>query len=212
MAKAVWVRGGERKDYMDAVWAMYKTSYAKIGLHVSSASGLMEYDSWELFMDDEGKPIAFNLYKSTPFGLKTGLLGSDGSSEAKSIIKSHIKSRYSRSGVYGEVSHAVEKLSEGAPVVCAINVPTVLNKTIVPMDDGVHYQRSLQGLGMVTKKMIGSPRGVPSGSAGMCPVPETPGQPLTPEQAGGRTADQSHLSVELEMAEHAACQLFGDDD
>lgn len=208
-AKVVWVRGGERKDFLDDVWAMYKTSYAKIGLHVSSASGLIEYDSWELFVNDEGKTIAFNLYKSTPFGLKTGLVGSDGSSEAKGLIKSHIKSRFNRTGVYGEVSHAVERLAEGSPVVCAVNVPTVLNKTVVPMDDGVHYQRSLQGIGMVTKKMVGSPRGVPSGSENMCPIPENPGQPLTP---GGRTAEQARFSVELEAAEHVCCQLFGDDD
>ena len=208
-AKAVWVSGGQRREYLDAVWAMYGSSYAKIGLHVSGPNGLMEYDRWELFLDD-GKPIAFNLYKTTPYGLKTGLLGSDGSSEAKSIIKGHIKSRYSRGGVYGEVSHAVERLAQGAPVVCAVNVPMVLGKTIVPEADGVHYQRSLKGVGMVTKKMIGSPKGIPSGPEAMCPIPENPGQPVTPEQA--RVAEQQRFADELEAAEHASCQLFEDDE
>lgn len=210
-AKAVFVRGSQRKDYLDAVWEMYRTSYAKIGLSVSSPNGLLEYDMWELFLDDD-VPVAFNLYKTTAFGLKTGLLGSDGSSEGKSIIKGHIKSRYSRSGVYGEVSHAVERLAQGAPVVCAVNVPKVLNKPVVATDDGVHYQRALKGVGMVTKKLVGSPKGVPSGSEAQCPVPQ-PGQPLTPTPAEQqRTAEQQRMAEELDAAEHACCQLFDDED
>lgn len=199
-----WVTGGERKELMDDIWAMYKASYQKIGMHVSSPAGLLEYDKWEVIFD-EGKPVAFNLYKTTSHGLKTGLLGSDGSAVGKSAIKDHIKSRYKRPGVYGEVSHAVEKLSEGAPVVCAVNVPTVLGKPVIPQDDGVHYARKLEGVGLVVKKLVGNPKGVPSGSEGVCPIPENPGQPLSPDEAAKNAS--AKMSQEIEMAEHAACQL-----
>jgi hypothetical protein len=209
-AKAVWVRGGQRKEYLDAVWEMYSTSYAKIGLHVSGPSGLLAYDLWELFLDGD-IPVAFNLYKSTAFGLKTGLLGSDGSGEAKTLIKAHIKNRYKRGGVYGEVSHAVERIAQGAPAVCAVNAPKVLNKPVVPEDDGVHYKRALKGVGMVTKKLIGTPKGVPSGPESACSVPEVAGEPATPGEAQPRTAEQVRIAEELDAAEHAGCQLFDED-
>ena len=200
-AQAKWVSGGERNAILDQVWAMYKDSYAKIGLTMSSASGLLKYDLWEVFFDDD-KPIAFNLYKRTSMGLKTGLLGSDGSAEGKGVIKSHIKNRYRRSGVYGEVSHAVERLSEGAPVVCVINVPKVLGKVVIPQDDGVHYSREIEGVGKVVKKMVGNPKGIPSGPEGACPIPE-PGKPLSPS---ARTAFEE-LSSDFDMDDHMSCQL-----
>ena len=84
-----WVRGGDRQESISEVWAMYKSSYAKIGLTISGPEGLMKYDTWEVFFQDD-IPVAFNLYKTTSFGMKTGLLGSDGAA-GKPIIKQHIK-------------------------------------------------------------------------------------------------------------------------
>jgi len=203
-----WVTGNDRKDLMEAIWEMYRASYQKIGMHVTSPMGLLEYDKWEVIFNEEG-PIAFNLYKTTPLGLKTGLLGSDGSTAGKSAIKEHIRSRYKRPGVYGEVSHSVEKLSEGAPVVCAVHVPNVLGKAILPQEDGVHYARKLEGIGLVVKKLVGNPKGIPSGAEGRCPIPDNPGQPLSPEDAPKNAS--AKLSQEIELAEHAACQLNLDD-
>lgn len=202
--EADWVSGGERRKYLDAVWEMYQESYRKIGTHVSSEAGLLEYDRWEIMLD-EGQPLAFNLYKTTPLGLKAGLCGTDGSPTGKATLKAHIKERYKRPGVYGEVSHAVEALAAGVPVVCAVHVPEVLHKPVVPLEDGVHYQRRLEGIGVVTKKMVGNPKGGLSGPEGSCPIPEHPGEVLTPEESH-RTANEK-LSLELDLAEHAACQL-----
>ena len=197
--------GGERQSVLPQVWEMYRESYKAIGAHVSSPTGLLEYDRWEVFFDED-RPVSFNLYKTTSFGLKTGLLGTDGSPVGKQTMKTHIKSRYKRPGVYGEVSHAVEKLTEGVPVVCVGFVPEVLKKAVVPQPDGVHYIRTLEGIGAVTKKLIGNPRGVPSGSESMCPIPENPGEALAPGEDLA-TKNASKVAAEIELAEHAACQL-----
>lgn len=207
--ESVWAIGSERKDYVEVVWDMYKTSYQKIGMHVSSPTGLLDYDKWEIMFDGD-KPVAFNLYKSTSMGLKAGLAGTDGSSVGKSMLKEHFKARLMRPGVYAEVSHAVERISAGAPVVCAVHVPKVLGKTVIPQEDGVHYQRSLEGLGPVVKKLIGSPKGVPSGSENACEIYPNPGKPLAPEEAV-RLAAEHKVSQEIDMAEHASCQLDLDD-
>ena len=101
--------------------------------------------------------------------------------------------------MYGEVSHAVEKLSQGAPVVCAIYVPQVLGKAVVPERDGVHYRRSLEGVGMVTKKLVGRPKGVPVSSENACPVPDAD---LIPARMAGQEEDH-----EILLADHMSCQL-----
>jgi len=200
-----WV--DDHKDYIALVWEMYKESYKTIGLHLNGPGDLTKYAKWELILDDE-KPVAFHLYKPTPHGLKTGVLGSDGSAVGKAAIKSQLREVYKRPGFFGEVSHGVERLSEGSPVVCAVNVPKVIGKAIVPLEDGVHYKRELENIGLVTKKCVGKPRGVPS-SSGTCPIPEKPGEPITPH-GGAKEAAQDE--ADLEAAEHFACQLELEDD
>jgi hypothetical protein len=198
------ITGGERNEYLSEVWGMYKESYRSIGMHVSSPNGLLDYDHWEIFFDGT-TPVAFNLYTRTPFGLKTGVLGTDGSAPAKAAIKTHLRARYNRPGVYGEVSHAVERLTQGVPVVCAVHVPKTLRKKVVVLEDGVHYTRSIEGVGTVTKKLVGNPRGIPSGDESSCPIPENPGEMLTPEESSKLAFEKS--SHEIDLADHMACQL-----
>jgi len=195
------VRGQARNELLDEVWSMYRTSYAAIGLHIPNAQGLLKYDLWEVAFDGS-QPVAFNLYSTTRFGLKTGLLGSDGSSEGKSWVKQHIKARYRRPGVYGEVSHAVERLAAGTPVVCAVNVPKVLERPVIPESDGVHYKRQLAGMGWVVKKMVGNPKGGYSQPESYCPIPDEPGQKIYPRDV---TATD-HEADWMDAAEHCACQ------
>jgi len=210
LAHEKWVSGGQCSEYLDAVWAMYEASYATVGMHIKDPRGLLRYDTWELFYVGD-KLAAFHLYTKTPLGLKTGLLGSDMSREGKDIIKAHLKAQYNEPGVYGEVSHAVEKLSAGAPVVCAVYVPKVINKVVAPLEDGVHYQRNLEGVGIVTKKLVGTPKGAPKVPEGSCPIPTKPGEPLAPD-ADPKTAEFEEDAA-FERAEHASCQLdLGDDD
>jgi hypothetical protein len=210
LSSSEWVYGADRAQYLDAVWDMYKSSYAKIGLIVSSPHNLLdEYDSWELFFH-EGKPVAFRVWKTTPFGLKAGLLGSDGSGPGKTLVKQSIKIAMHKPGYYSEVSHAVEKLTEGSPVVCSVHVPVVLKKTIRPQPDGVHYERAIAGVGNIVKKMVGRPKGVPSSDGSHCPVPPHPGESLTPQEAQKQAA--SKTAEMFEAAEHLGnlCVLEGD--
>jgi len=152
---------------MDSIWEQFVATYKKLGLtHSSIAAMMSEYDVWEVFR--EGFAIlAFAVSKRTPFGIKLGLLGSDGTPAGKTALKSFLSTNYKRSGHYGEVSHGVEHvaLKANAPVVCATNVGGVIKKKIDPLPDGVHYVRNLTGIGMVTKILIGIPRGVPTTDA-----------------------------------------------
>lgn len=201
----MWLSGGKRSEYIDAVWEMYRASYAAIGMHLKSESDLLDYDQWEVYLES-GKPVAFCVFKATPFGLKVGLLGTDGSPAGKSAVKSKVKARAAQDGVYCEVSHAVERLLAGLHVVCAIHVPKVLNKVVVPTPDGVKYERKLEGVGMVTKKMVGAPKGVPHGAENSCPIPENPGKPLGPSDVK-LSAEKLAAEHRWEAAEHASCDL-----
>lgn len=184
--------GRERQGAVSAVWAMVQATYAKIGLIVDQPRELYEYDSWELFNDD-GKWVAFVLSKTTPFGQKLGLAGSDGSRAGRTAVKEYVANSFFDVGRYAEVSHRMEELAieAGAPIVCAAYASDVLNKNVVPASDGVHYRRIIKGVGDVTKVIIGLPRGVPVTSSDhpQCPIPHV---------AGSRrrlTADRSNDAV-----------------
>ncbi len=175
MGYLVTVSGRERDDAVSAVWAMVQTTYAKIGLIVDQPRELYEYDNWELF-DDAGTWVAFVLSKTTPFGQKLGLAGSDGSRAGRTAVKEYVANSFFDVGRYAEVSHRMEELAveAGAPLVCAAYASDVLNKHVAPARDGVHYRRVIKGVGEVTKVIIGLPRGIPTTSSDhpQCPIPE----------------------------------------
>lgn len=203
-ASGHWVNlsRGDHEKYLSAVWEMYEATYAHIGLIVSNPHGLEEYDIWSVYTDGE-TPIAFSLAKTTPHGIKSGLLGSNGSTEGKSAVKAYLSKVYHQPGRYSEVSHSVERiaLASGAPVVCTVYVPDVLGgKRITPMGDGMHYKRSLTGVGPVEKIMVGNPRGIPTTSsrAPQCPVPDRASEHETRVAEGGSDSDH---------AEHLACMI-----
>jgi len=167
--------GRERHEAVSAVWAMVQTTYAKIGLIVDQPRELYKYDHWELF-DDAGTWRAFVLSKTTPFGQKLGLAGSDGSRVGRTAVKEWLASSLFDAGRYAEVSHRMEELAfeAGAPIVCAVYVHDVLSKNVEPSSDGVHYRRAIKGVGEVTKVIVGLPLGIPvtSSTHPQCPVPE----------------------------------------
>jgi hypothetical protein len=201
---AITVQGGERNEYIDAVWDMYSHSYAKLGMHVPNKSGLLKYDRWEIFMNAEDKPHAFACLSATPYGFKGGLAGSDGSGPAKSDIKAYLRSAYNRSGFFSEVSHAVEHITSGAPKVCAVDAGKILGKPIVPSADGLHYTRSLPGVGLVEKIMVGHPKSVDSSNNPKCETPKEAREKLAAEKkkAAEKLAEEQH-----DMAEHLSNQL-----
>jgi hypothetical protein len=70
------------------------------------------------------------------------------------------------SGVYAELSHATAHIALKAnpPVVCAIHAAQVLGKSMTFEKDGLHYTRQITGGPLVTKIMIGKPKGIPTTS------------------------------------------------
>ena len=161
--QCVMIEGGGRKQYEAEVWAMFVKTYSRIGLIMSAPGQMYKYAAWDVCLGPSGVPVAINLYKKTSFGWKSGLAGSDGSSEGKQFAVDNIRKKFHRGGTYGEVSHKVEAIAiaSGAPAVCASNVESVLGKAVIPSRDGIHYTRVLQGVGKVTKIMLGRPSGVP---------------------------------------------------
>ena len=158
--------------FMSDVWTMYVQTYSAIGLTQSSAQEMLaDYNHYMLAMDGD-KPIAFSFGKRTPHGVKLGLLGSDGSPDGKSYVKSYLTTFHEKPGMYGEVSHAVEKIvmRSNPDVVCVDDAAEVLRKPIEPQEDGIHYKRNLPGVGNVQKVMVGNPIGVDSKpvSSGAC--------------------------------------------
>jgi len=154
---------------------MVQATYAKIGLIVDQPRKLYAYDNWELF-DDNGTWVAFVLGKTTAFGQKLGLAGSDGSRAGRTAVKEYVTESFFEVGRYAEVSHRMEELAfeANAPIVCAVYARDVLNKNVEPASDGIHYRRAIKGIGDVTKVLIGLPFGisVTSSSHPQCPLPE----------------------------------------
>lgn len=165
---------------LEDVWDLYVAAYADIGLIIKKPEILLEeYDRWAVHFDDAAVPNAFWLAKSTPAGVKAGLLGAkppakEGTPEAKdyiaeqrsaegrAAIRDRIPKWFDAPGNYGEVSHRMETLSKrfNLPAVCAVDARHVLGKTIEILPDGLHYKREIVHVGMVTKIMVGRPRGV----------------------------------------------------
>ena len=164
-AQSGWknITGADRRDYLDVVWNMLVNTYKTLGMpHKSPGELMMDYPLWDLSFDS-AIPNAFHLLKTTPFGSKSGVGGSDGSPAGRNAIKQLISRSYYLPGHYGEVSHKLETLAlaSGAPVVCAAFVGAILGKRIEPQKDGIHYRRNITGVGPVIKIMVGRPKGIP---------------------------------------------------
>lgn len=157
----------ERPMFAPALWSMYATSYGSIGLMVDNADDILrEYDLWWILFDAEGRPRAFRVGKRTNYGIKMGLSGTDGTRESKRALIKAIPTWMQQRGLYGEVSHRMEEIMSraGVPVVCAQHAERILRKPLVPLDDGIHYVRDIQGIGPVTKVLVGRPLGIPTTS------------------------------------------------
>lgn len=189
------ITGGDRKNYEQQVWDMFVLTYSKIGLILSSPAQLYKYPVWDICFQG-ANPVSFNLYKKTPFGLKFGLAGSDGSSEGKKSIVNNIRTKFKIPGIYGEISHKVEDiaLGAGAPVVCAYYVPEILGKPISETEDQIHYKRNLPQVGSVKKIMVGNPIGIPTTDSKhpSCPTSDFFPPPASMRQGGIEEADHFH--------------------
>lgn len=193
------------REALAQVWDMYQASYKTLGLKASGIGEMVsEYDHWSLAysLEDDLVPVAFYMAKTTPFGLKGGFLGSDGSPDGKAAAKQVLLVTLKRPGYYLEVSHAVEHIAvkAGVPVVCAAYVPAVLHKDVEPSVDGLHYTRNLQGIGVLEKLLVGRPRGIPVTDIHHpeCPLPEV----------GLRQGGDPEDDTLGDRDAHLACVLF----
>lgn len=190
-----------REAIREEIWAMYASSYATIGMSVKTPAGLSEYDVWNVYTDG-ATARAFRLEKTTAWGRKAGLAGTDGSPTGKAALRSRMATWFHVEGNYGEVSHAVEHMAQkaNAPVVCASDVTRVLNgKTIRIEADGLHYTRLLADVGPITKIMVGRPRSTPTTTW----TDHGCAQPLDGIGLRGLTVDSDRLAA----AEHLASLL-----
>ena len=196
------VSGPARKQYADAVWAMYVKTYSGIGMGVHSANELLqEFATWQMCIGKDGLPYAFLMFKPTAFGQKFSLAGSDGSPEGKHLIVKTIQTSFKTNGNYAEVSHKIQDiaLAAGAPVVCALYAEKVLNKDVDPQPDGVSYKRVITGFGPAVKVMVGKPKGVPTTAweHPSCPVEHA----VTASERDEDDSGDTHA--------HLACLAFG---
>lgn len=204
-AQGRWLRvshqtPGFEERIRPAVWHMVQTTYAKIGLILDHPSELDEYDVWDVYQDHAGELRAFRLGKTTDFGVKGGLVGSDGSKLGRAAVRDYAAEWYKQPGHYGEVSHRMEELAidAGSPAVCGMYVPEILSKDVLVEADGIHYRRKIKNVGEVTKIIVGRPHGIPvtSGQDPRCPRP-------SPAMAGRRRLGAADASADA-IFEHAA--------
>ena len=208
------MKGGARREVMQQVFDMYAKTYASIGMHLKSPEALLKYDVWDVGFDD-GVPVFFSLYETTSFGLKAGLSGFDGSSAGKSMAVSDLRSKYKKSGVYGEVSHKVKSIALGAgsPAVCAVHAQDIWNamgKTISYTDDPITYDRSLKGVGRVRKTMIGNPKGTPTtdGKNPSCPLEPSRVTATKVSAVREATEDEELFDACSHASDEAMCALL----
>ena len=168
-----WLRitKSDLEAYAPPIWDLYVASYADKGsLNVAGATALVsEFDRWLVHKasPESGEIDAFALAKRTPFGMKLGALGTNGTTGGKLAVRAKLAELLDEEGSFGEVSGAIEKLAlrSAAPAICAAYVSRVLGKEIELQPDGVHYERVIKGVGKVQKMMVGRPTGIPTTSS-----------------------------------------------
>ncbi len=139
----------EKLNYVDEVWRLIELSYAKIGgSNFRDKDDLIDDTNLWKLKKLNGKIIAGRIYKD-----KSGLNKSIAAFTNKTV--SGIKSLYDiistdikRGRSYGEVSGKMEELSilkfNAVPVESKY-VSKILNKEIIPDEDGYHYTRMIGG-------------------------------------------------------------------
>lgn len=87
-------------------------------------------------------------------------------------------------------------MKHSPPVVCAVTVPEVIKKPVDPSGDGLHYQRSLSGVGKVEKILVGHPRGIET---------TDPKNPSCPTETSSARFAESEDPCDVDT--HLACQI-----
>ena len=142
-----------------AAYEIYRAEYLRIDdrLNVGMPEALLEYNRWVLIVDGAGI-VAFSCFKTTPHGLKLGLVAAREDAVARAAIRTVLRLGLNVMGVYGEVSEGVERVVAGrVPEVPPSVAAWVLRKPIEPHADGRHYLREITNVGPRTKLLVGNP-------------------------------------------------------
>jgi hypothetical protein len=149
--------GGEE---ISEVYRLYESVYGRFDsrLNVRMPAALAEYNRWVLLLDEEGAVHGFACFKTTAWGLKLGLLATDGSGDAKAALVPFLRRALNVKGVYAEVSEPLESsLVDHVPVTPSSVVGQVLGKLVTEHADGRHYTRVVTNVGLKAKLMVGLP-------------------------------------------------------
>lgn len=114
---------------LERIYGLYKRMYSALSPRplISSPEQLLDYNRWILLVSrpvasgklpDPEDIVGFTLFKVKTPGLKVGLMGTDGSADARRAVRSFAVRSFNTDGVFGEVSPPVEDKLEGdVPVV-----------------------------------------------------------------------------------------------
>lgn len=150
------------QDQQEQVWEVYDFTYAKVGKHLSSKSALMgNYDIfWIVDVDGDDSIDAFIAYSTTASGKKIGLMGSNGVKSSMMAMLAKVGELLLSNGWYAEVDKKFMRIAKRASIphiTDEAKVREVLSKPLVWNDETGSYERNLEGLGEVTKYLIGNP-------------------------------------------------------
>ena len=145
----------------EVLFGLYRNAYAVLDpkLNVTQPAELVEYNRWLVVEDPEGAVVAFVCLKTTSWGLKLGLVATDGSPAAKAGVKTLLLGVLAEDGVYAEVSNGVEGVLRGHVTEVGVSVvrEILAGKRIEPEADGLHYRRMISNVGLRRKLMVGKP-------------------------------------------------------
>lgn len=157
------------QEMIDKVFDLYQKSYSPYTSQgvpplFTGSDQLLKYNRWILVYSDDDPDkniVSFFLFKTTDYGLKSGITGSNGARPINSMVKKFKVKSLNLKNVFGEVSGRLEEIIiKEVPVVDYRTAKKILShfgKTDVKQKTGNHYSRSIGNLGVVTKIMVGNP-------------------------------------------------------
>lgn len=158
------IPSSELDSFKHDILDLIKTAYKPIGgnpgfKNTSDISGDMIFNVIDI--DDDQEPDAVTVSKKRPGGEKGIAIGHDGTKDAKhSVIHKRVQT-LKKSGHYIEVSGKIKDIlvNNGVPIVDdETTVRKLLKGKDIKWNGNGTYDRHIDGLGTITKTMMGKPR------------------------------------------------------
>ncbi len=162
--KWIELNGSELSEYQDELYDIINKTYSSIGGNPKIKSpkdiNTSDLNFWiTTDVDDDPEMDALMAGKTTKFGKKFTIGGSDGGSDAKKILIQTLADKLKVKGNYAELSHTIADIL-GSKNVNVIKdedlIRTVLGKEIEYLQDG-YYNREIGGI-KYKKRLFGIPQ------------------------------------------------------